>query len=180
MKKGTGKILIGIVLALAGLLVIPVAVIAPAIPAGSQSVTFLVPGQARLEALEPGRFYLWHEHETVFDGERRVAGERLPDGLRMEVRRLDENRALAFESNASMSTTSGSNASRSIGYVEVERPGTLEVEVTGGDDQQRVFTFARMRFWEIARAIGLGLVSILLIGSAGIGVLIWGIVERNR
>lgn len=173
------KLVLGIALLLGGL-VIPAGILIPAFNAPNETVEFESPGQATLDIEAPGRFYLWHDYRTIHEGRQVVRGEHLPNGMSFDVVRVGNGSALTLQPRGSIHTELRGASSRSIGYVDVERPGTLRIEVSGGDDQTRVMSFSRSRFMMFARAVGFSILSLVLLGSAGTVLIVLGIVHHAR
>lgn len=179
MSSATVKLLLGIILLLVGGLAIPAGILIPAFEAPNEEVTFETPGAASLDVRSPGRFYLWHDYRTIHDGRQVVRDENLPDGMSFSVKRADGPK-IPLQPRANITTEMSGSASRSIGYVEVERPGTLQIEVRGGDEQIRVMSFERARFRLIAGAVGLSLLSLAVLGTAGVVLIVLGIAQNAR
>lgn len=179
MNSANMKLLLGIVVLLVGGLGIPAGILIPAFSAPNETIVFQSPGETTLEIKAPGRFYLWHNYRTIHDGRQVVRNKYLPDGMSFQVTRVGDDSTLQFQPRGSIQTEMGGSASQSVGYVEVERPGTLRVEVAGGDEQTRLMAFSRSRFMPLARAIGFSLLSLAVLGSAGIVLIILGIVRRQ-
>src|SRR6056297_3356877 len=172
MKSANLKISLGIIVLLLGGLAIPAGILIPAFSAPNEEVVFETPGATALDVHSPGRFYLWHNYRTLRDGH-------LPDGMSFNVTRADGS-TVPLQPRASITTEMSGSASRSIGYVDIERPGTLRIEVRGGDEQMRVMSFERARFMMFARALGFSLLSLAVLGAGGIVLIIFGIAQRAR
>ena len=177
MDRAKVKLLLGIILLLVGGLAIPAGILIPALEAPNEEVIFETPGTASLDVHSPGRFYLWHDYRTLHDGRQVVRDEHLPDGMSFSVTRADGS-TLPLQSRAGITTEMSGSASRSIGYVDVEQPGTLRVDVRGGDEQMRVMSFERAQFKLFASAVGWSLLSLAVLGTAGIVLIVLGIVRR--
>mgnify|MGYP005857879765 CR=1 FL=1 len=179
MKGAKIKLMLGIVLLVVGGFAVPAGFLIPAFNTPNEEVIFESPGQAKLNVEAPGRFYLWHNYRTIQDGRQVVRNKHLPNGMTFEVIRADDGSTLTFEPRSSMTTEMGGSASRSIGYVDVESPGEFRIAVRGGDDQTRIMSFSRSRFMIFLRAIGFSVLSLAVLGSAGMVLLIIGIVQRS-
>lgn len=178
MKNGNLKILLGVVLLLAGGLAIPAGILIPTFSAPNENVVFETPGEATLEIAAPGRFYLWHKYRAIHQGRQVVRDEHLPDGMSFEVTRLGDGSSIPFRARSNIHTELGGAESRSVGYVDIERPGTFEIEVEGGDEQTRIMSFSRSRLMLVARAIGFSLLSLIVLGSCGVVLIVFGIGQR--
>jgi len=173
------KLVLGIVVLLLGGLAIPVGIMISAFGAPAEEVVFEAPGQASLEVEAPGRFYLWHNYRTIHDGLQVVHNKHLPDGMSFEVTRLDDGSTLALQPRSNINTEMADAASSSVAYVDIEQPGRLRIEVGGGDDRTRIMSFSRSRFMLFARAIGFSLISLAVLGTAGIVLIVLGILQRT-
>ncbi len=178
MSASTIKIVIGALLIAAGALLLPLLLLRPVAQASNEEVVFRVPGRASLEAEAPGTFYLWHQFHTLHRGERFDRHDALPDGLRIELRHAATGKPLELEPLGNISTEFGDEASRSIGHVEVTRPGTIVVEVSGGDDVERVFSLSRFSLGPWLRGLGLSALALLAVGGAGIVLVVLGVSQR--
>lgn len=178
MKRGLGTIIAGAVLFIAGAFVIPAAILVPLILNQSKAQQFLVPGSVEIMAREPGRYYLWNDYQTIFNGRTYNSPEDLPGGLEIEVMN-DRGNRLAFISDGSTTSSNGSSSKKSIGYVEVPSPGRLFVSVSGNADQ-RVFSFAPSKIMKVLGLILGGTGVSALTALAGIVLSILGIVRLSR
>ncbi len=175
MKKGLKTLIAGVLLFLIGAFVVPIAFILPVILDDSHERQFIIPGSTEVEIAEPGRYYLWNDFQTVYDGKSYNRSKSIPDGLEITVK--DESgRSLAFSSDTSISSSSGSSSKNSIGYIDVEKPSKLSVSVQGGSEQ-RIFSFSQSGIMKILGLIFGGFGLSMLMALAGIGVSIWGIVK---
>lgn len=179
MTSANLKLVLGSVLLLLGGLAIPAGIMIPALDAPAEEIVFEVPGQASLEVEAAGRFYLWHNYRTIHQGRQVVHDKHLPDGMSFELTRLDDGSTLALQPRSNINTEMADAASSSVAYVDIEQPGRFRIEVGGGDDRTRVMSFSRSRFMLFARAIGFSLLSIAVLGTAGIVLIVLGIVQRT-
>jgi hypothetical protein len=177
MKPGIKTIIAGVVCCV-GAFIVPVLFVLPLILADSPAVQFKVPGTMEVTVKDAGRYYLWNDYQTVFNGKSYNRSESLPDGYEIQIREED-GRLFQFVSDASTSESNGASAKKSIGYVEVEHPGKLEIEVTGGNED-RIMSFARSGLLKVFGLILGGVGLSMLIGMAGIGLIIWGIIKLVR
>jgi hypothetical protein len=178
MKRGLGTIITGVVLFVAGAFVVPAAIVIPLILNQTKAKQFLVPGSVEISAETPGRYYLWNDFRTVFNGRTYQSPEELPGGLEITITDGGGSR-LTFVSDGSTSSSNGSSSKRSIGYVEVTTPGNLTVAVSGNTDQ-RVFSFARSEILKILGLVLGGMGASGLTALGGIILAIFGIVRLSR
>lgn len=178
MKPGIKKIITGGVTFVVGAFVIPLLFVLPLIFHHEQQSQFKIPGNTEVAVTKPGRYYLWNDFRTVYDGKSYDRPENIPDGLDIQIRDSDGHQ-LQFVSDSSISSTSSASAKKSIGYVEVEHPGKVTIEVKGGSEN-RIFSFSQsgllIMFGLIFGAAGLG----MIVSLAGLGLIIWGIVTLVR
>jgi hypothetical protein len=178
MKPGIKTIVAGGVMFLMGAFVVPLLFILPLILEHDQDAQFKAPGSIEVTAKKPGRYYLWNDYRTVYNGKSYDRSESIPDGLEIQIRAADGHE-LQFVSHGSISTSGGSSAKKSIGYVGVEHPGKVTVQVTGGSED-RILSFSQSGLLRMFGLIlgGFGLSMIVAIG--GIGLIIWGILKLVR
>ena len=104
--------------------------------------------------------------------------ETIPDGLEIEIRDA-EGHQFQLVSDASISSSSGSSAKKSIGYVEVEHPGKVTVQVLGGAEE-RIFSFSQSGLLKMFGLIFGGFGLSIIVAIAGLGLIVWGIVKIVR
>lgn len=175
-------IIVGVVFIVAALAVpaaIVIPVLLPYITGEAGGERFKVPGTVEVTVEEPGRYYLWNEHRTVFGGKTYNRSNSIPDGMKIRITRARSGEPFEFVGDTSISSSSGSSSKRTIGYIEVKEPGRVEVAVTGGEEE-RVFSFARFRLWETLGLILGGLALAFVLGVTGFGIAVWGIVKLVR
>lgn len=122
--------------------------------------SFLAPGQAEVHVEKAGRYYLWNNYETTFGGRTYSNSSRMPNGVRINIED-GTGQKLVFHSSNGISMSSKGGEKRSIGYVELEAPGTVRIEVSGEMDK-RVISFGPNVF---SKLIGMMLVSLAFTGS---------------
>ncbi len=175
MKPGLKPLFTGIALCVAGLFVVPVAIILPILLSDSGDTPFIAPGSAEFTVEEPARYYLWHDHQTIFEGTSYNRPVEIPDGVTISVSQAD-GEALAFTSDGSMSMSRGSHSSQSIGYVDVPTTGLWTVEVSG-EAEPFVVSFAESKLLKIFGLIFGGVGLCLLLGGAGVILVVIGVVR---
>lgn len=179
MKPGIKTIIAGGVTFLLGAIVVPLLFVLPLFFEHHDDAQFKVPGSTEVVLKEPGRYYLWNDFRTIYNGKSYDRSETIPDGLDIHIRDADGHQ-LEFVSDASTSmSSSSSSAKKSIGYVEVEHPGKVTIQVSGGNEE-RIFSFSQSgllkMFGLILGAVGLSLITAL----AGLALIVWGIVKLTR
>jgi len=177
MKPGIKTIIAGGVTFLLGAFVVPLLFILPLILGHQQDARFKAPGSIEVAVKEPGRYYLWNDFRTIYNGKSYDRAETIPDGLEFQVRDA-EGHLLELVSDASISMSSGSSAKKSIGYVEVEHPCKVTVQVSGGEET--IFSFSQFGWLRmlglVVGAVGLSMV----VAIAGLALIVWGIVKVVR
>ncbi len=175
MKKGLKTVITGAVLFVLAVFVLPLALLVPVVLQDSSPSQFLIPGVAEFELEAPGRYYLWNDYRTIFEGESFHRSESLPDGLRMVVRGAAGDE-LKLITDASISLSSGSRSQRSIGYVDVPQAGSWEVEVSG-EVKSRVFSFGESKVLKLFGLIFGAAVCCVILAVAGLIVGVIGVVQ---
>ena len=165
----------GIVLFVVGAFVVPIAFLFPLILNNSDERQFIIPGTTKVEIQKPGRYYLWNDFQTVFDGKSYNRSKSIPDGLEIAIMN-EEGKDLQFTSETSISSSSGSSSKNSIGFVEVSNPSSLTVSVSGGSDE-RVFSFSESGILKLLGLIFGGFGLSILLALAGVGISILGIIK---
>lgn len=180
MKKGVKKIIGGGIIFTAGL-ALPFVILIPLFFQGD-AITFRVPGSIELTIEEPGQYYLWHNYNTVFEGQSYSFSKELPHGLSFALVEKNSGLSVPIQSDLSLSTESGSQKNTSIGYYELTHPGQYTLSVTGNTDD-RVFSFKKSIFENGLLFFGGAILGMILAFVAGIGALvliIFGIIDLVR
>lgn len=181
MRPGFKRLVIGVLLFVSGTVVLPAVLVLPFVFGDRADEQFLVPGGIQVTASEPGRYYLWHDHRTIFQGKTYNNQPDVPAGMEITITDADSSEPLDFVPDGSMTVSSGTSASASVGYVELETPRTLNVIVSGPEGQdQRVFSFSKSIVLEVIAAVigcfvGGGVLAVL-----GIVLVAWGAVKMVR
>lgn len=144
----------------------------------SETNQFLVPGSMEVEIEEPGKYYLWHDHVTLFNGTSFSVPKDIPDGVEIEIRGAD-GEALAMKRGISTSVSLGNRSKVSIGYIDVDKAGWISVSVSG-DFDDRVFSLSESSFGIFFVAIFGGVAIVGVAGTIGLVLLILGIVDLAR
>jgi len=178
MKPGIKSIIVGGVLALVGLVGafgIPLLVILPSLLGESNQVQFKAPGTIKVSVEQPGRWYLWNDFRTVYEGKNYNRSEGIPDGMEIRVYN-SKGELLEFVADTSLSSEGGGSWKNSIGYVEVESPAELRIEVSGGNEE-RILSFSQSGLLKMFGLILGGELLSSLVAISGIGLVVWGIVK---
>lgn len=178
MKPGVKTIVAGAVFLLIAAAVIPLSVAIAIFHNNGHDGQFEVPGTNEISILKPGRYYLWNDFQTIYNGKSYSRSEGIPDGV--EIRVHEKNGGpLQFTSDARISEKEGTESRNSIGYVNVGQPGTLMIEVSG-NNEKRIFSFSQSKFLQTFLVILISLGFAFLAGIAGVIFVCWGIRKLTR
>ncbi len=158
-----------------GAIVVPVLIILTAILGKSNAVQFKVPGTCETSVGKPGRYYLWNDFQTVFNGKSYHRSKTLPDGMEFKIHTAD-GALLPFVSDTSITSSVNGSSKDSIGYVEIQSPGRVKIEVTGGEEE-RIFSFAPSDLFNILGLLAGGVGLSALVALSGLGLGLWGIIK---
>lgn len=175
MEKGLKTLIAGIVLFVVGAVIVPLAFVLPVILNDSDEQQFIIPGNTEVAIGKPGRYYLWNDFLTVFNGKSYNRSDSIPDGLEIAITNED-GEVLNFVSDTSTSLSSGRSSKNSIGFIEVSAPSRLTVSVLGGSEE-RVFSFSESDMMKMLGRIFVGSAVSMVLALAGVGISIWGIVK---
>lgn len=174
MKKGLKTLIAGIAIFLTGAVALPAFFVFTLLSGGMAGQQFIAPGSAEIQIEKPGRYYLWNDYQTVYDGTTYNDSLTVPGGL--TIRFSDASgQPLPLNADTSMSINIGSSSKNSIGFIEVTTPGSVAVSVSG-EVESRVFSVSAFSLAGFARMILSG----LALAFAGLAILIWGIVKLVR
>jgi hypothetical protein len=140
---------------------------------------FMIPGITQVSVEEAGRYYLWNDYQTVFKGKSYSRSEAIPDGIEITIRNEETGEPFNFVSDSSISSSSGTSSKNTIGYIEVQTPGSVRIEILGGNEA-RIFSFSRSILLAILGLILGGFGLSMTLGLSGVGLSIWGIVKLVR
>ncbi len=182
MKKPGKQILTGVILFVLGAIVIPTAftVLAFIHAANCKPLAkFEIPAQATVTVEEPGRYYLWNNYQTVFEGKAYSDSRDVPDGLEFSLVDTQTGDAVEFMTNASISVTSNNDEKNSIGYFEIDQPGDYTLSVSGST-LPRVCSLGKTIFslrnvlafiacFGFTMALGLGGFVLVIVGLVNLG-----------
>lgn len=180
MKKHTKQIFSGVILFVVG------AIIVPALFFGSlvfyllteKSIAkFIIPAKTEVAIEKEGRYYVWNEYQTIFEGKTYSSSEELPGGLEISLVDTKNGNAFEFVSDQSITSSTGNSQKNAIGYFEIERPGEYTLSVSG-ETSPRVFSFGKSFLNANSIIIALIVFPIeMLIGIGGFVLIIIGIIN---
>lgn len=145
MKKPVKLLISGIAIFIVGGIILPLVLMALIIIPVFRvdpNIEFLIPGSIEINVEEAGRYYVWNEYETIYEGKTYSKPKDLPDDLRISMHKKDGALQLDFVGDRSISMSSGSSSRKSIGYFQITEAGDYVVDVQGESDQ-RVFSVGR-------------------------------------
>lgn len=175
MKTGIITIITGVVLLVLGGFVIPLLLVLSLVLGKPHEIQFKIPGSSQATVEKPGRYYVWNDFQTVYNGTSYNRSESIPDGIKIRIHN-SQGELLTFVSDTSMSSSAGSSSKNSIGYVEVQSPGEVRIEVSGGNEE-RIFSFSESGLLKMFGLFFGGFGCSMLVGISGFGIIIWGIVK---
>lgn len=161
----------------------PMILIAPFLSSLADGVvSFEASGELEVTVEEPDRYYVWNVHTTVYEGRSYSQSKTLPSGVTFSLTEVETGEEIPFETDLSISTTTGANESHSVGYFEVEKSGAYLLTI-GGLDEPRIFAFGPSIFGDFVSIfgwVGLGLLVAFGLVIAGILLIIFGAIEMSR
>jgi hypothetical protein len=177
MKRGIKTLITGVI-CLAAAVVSPFLVLFPLLLQHQNENQFKVPGATEVTVEKPGRYYLWNDFRTIYNGQSFNRSEQIPDGLNIRIGD-SEGHALSFVSDTSITSGSGGSEKKSVGYVEIQHPGKVTVQVSG-TVEERIFSFSKSGMLMMFLLIVGGFGASVMFGLMGLGLIIWGIVKLAR
>jgi len=144
--------LLPVLLALAAIAIIPVAIWRAATDQSITAVQFKAPGGKELEIVHPGTYVLWHETDTIFEGQTYSSPSNLPGGMHFVLAELNTkaNAAVPMSQDLGASETIGSTVRHSVGNFMVTEPGKYRISVDGQFPDQ-IFYFRESLWRQVGR-----------------------------
>lgn len=149
--SATGRFLAAGGLALGGLALAAFLVVL-AFTGGGEPVRFVAPGEASLEAREPGTWVIWHEHRTTFAGRSFDVPPQPPSGMRYAVTG-PSGKALAVRSTSRATWRSNGDERLAVAEFEVLEPGPHAVRFEGAT-AERVFAVQPSQWRRVLALLG--------------------------
>jgi hypothetical protein len=178
MKAGQKKLIFGILLFVSGACVLPLSLLLPLVLNQPSNDQFLVPGSETFAIEGPGRYYLWHDHQTLFHGTTYDHPVELPNGIRISISNSLGD-SLDWINAPSISTSQGTRSRQSIAYADVPAAGEWTVQVAG-QFEPRVFSFAESNFMKMFGWIFGGIATCVLLASVGVVLMVLGVVRMAQ
>jgi len=135
---------------------------------------FLAPGVGAVEIRAPGRYVVWHEHRTVYEGRSFDLPPRLPHGVRLAVSAPD-GVELRTEPT-SMTERWGSVERAAIVAFDAPAPGRYVVAVRG-DAQPFVLAVSDEFLWPMLKAIAAAIAAAVIGIGAGLALLLTALIR---
>jgi len=180
MKKGIKKIVSGGMAFVIGM-ALPLALFIP-ILFQDDNIIFRAPGSVEISIVEPGRYYLWNNYVSVFEGRSYSLGPELPNGLTFSLTEKDSGSTVPIKSDLSISSQIGNQKKSSIGYFELTNPGQYILKVSG-NTEERVFSFGESLFGNSLQLFG-GIIIGFLLGFVttvgGLLLIVFGVIDLIR
>jgi len=140
---------------------------------------FLVPGRHTVELDKPGKYLVWNDYRTVFQGRSYDESEKLPPGVRISVLDKAGGRALAVSASHGATSSIGDTRSVSVSQFVIERPGSYEI-VVEGDFPPRVFSASRDFLFGMLGVI-FGAFALIFGGfGVAIAIAVWVFIKREE
>lgn len=175
MKPGLIQIIAGVILLSIGAICVPLMIVLTLVRDSVDLVEFEVPGSAIAFIETPGRYYLWHDYQTMYDGRPYNTPAELPNGLTIEITGKGGTQ-LDFVSATNTSFTSNGRARQSIGYVDLSDAGQVTINVSG-ESEPRIFSFSPFSLGRFASLVVKGILIVAAAALSAMGLIIWGIVK---
>jgi hypothetical protein len=186
MKKPKTLLISGIVLFVGGIIAYAILMTFLFLPLWTllicnDDIQFLIPGTVEIEIEDEGRYYLWNDYKTVYEGKSYSKPEEIPDNLIISLKTKDGALDYDIIGKTSISRSSDSTSRKSIGYFDVTVPGDYILEVKG-ESKPRVFSFGQFNYdtVEFAVFLGIGGTVCLLMIFAGFALGVVGIVKMVK
>jgi hypothetical protein len=177
MKPGSKRLVIGAVMAIGacGTFFITLSSLVRGVSLDPLSAT---PGTFETRTEESGRYYLWDNHLTMFDGRKVQNSSDFPDDIQISIREKD-GKQLVFIRDDGHGWRIGNHAKSSVGYVDSLKPSDIVVQTQGGSEE-RVLSFAKAKegqeVWRKLRGFAFAAIAFVL----GLPIVFWGLMVRSR
>lgn len=179
MRIGGKIIIVGVIVFLLGAIAVPAAIIISFFFHDAGEIQFRIPASITYQIQEPGRYYLWNDYQTVFEGVSYNRSKNIPDGISIVIRDRRTGAPYKLTACTSISSKTGGGTKNSIGYIDAENTGAITIDVSGGTEE-RIFSFSRFTLGEIFGRIFGGLGLAFLVCITGGGLVAWGVVKASR
>jgi hypothetical protein len=93
--------------------------------------TFLIPAKVEISIEKEGRYYLWNNYETVFEGKIYSVDEDIPHEITISLIDKSGTKKSEFVPDFSTSSSNYGSNKKSIGYFDIDKPGQYFLEISG-------------------------------------------------
>ena len=165
--------LLPVMVALASIVMVPFWIVAVTVRKATYGVQFTVPGAKELQIPRTGKYVLWDEVDTWFEGQHFSNSSNLPPGIRVQLFVAGSTNSVPMISGMPSTVRVGQTVRHSVGTFRIERPGKYQVVVTG-QFPVRVFYFRDSlitQFWSVM--VSFELCALGLCASLGLARLIF-------
>lgn len=140
---------------------------------------FLAPGRHTVDATEAGKYIVWNEYRTVFQGRSYESSKKLPAAVQITVFDIVRERALDVSPALGASSQTGATERVSVAQFTVEHPGPLEVAVAGSFEP-RVLAVGPDVLPGILGVV-FGSLALVFVGyGLAIGIAAWTYIQRDQ
>lgn len=150
-RPGSVWYLIPAAVAVLAFMLVPAAVLRMISDKSALSFQLKAPGMKEFEISKPGKYVLWNETQTMFDGQTYSSSVSLPGGIHFELVELGSSTSIPMTSDTSTTFTVGSTVRHSVGAFEVTKSGKYRLSAMG-QFPDRIFYF-RASLWRQARPL---------------------------
>ncbi len=172
--KGIGLIVGGLV-CWAGAIAVGVFAVLAMLKSFAMLDTLQGPGKTTLSVAEAGVVTVWHDHRTLYEGRTVNHPEDLPGGYSF-VMRDASGAELPMNRGMSMTMESGATERVAVGTFELPAPGDYELVISGPPAEPRVFSVGEGTVMGGLGPFFGGFFGAMLLGLAGLGLIIGGII----
>ena len=180
MKKHTKKIVTGIILFISGVIIVPLTITIfffLFLLNKKPLARFLIPAEIEVRIEKEGKYYLWNDYHTTFNGKAYPATGEIPDNLEISLNKKHSETSITFYSDQSISSYTGESPKRSIGYFEIDESGIYLLNISG-ETTPLVFSFGKSLLnLKIFLVIFMTGVSSMIMGFIGFIFIVIGIIE---
>ncbi|MGI6240494.1 MAG: hypothetical protein ACOYJW_00970 [Candidatus Omnitrophota bacterium] len=180
MKNGAKKAIGGgILFFVAG--IIPFAFVIPIFFHGERPV-LRAPGTIEISIKKPGKYVVWNNYNTTFEGNTYFFGKELPGGLSFSLNEKFSGTTIPFQTSSGTTVTIGEEEKVSVGYFKVTNAGQYKLTITG-DAGNRIFSFEKSMLENVGNfflALIGGIVLAIILLVVAVVFIIQGIIELGR
>jgi len=174
MRRGVKTTVVGGLLILSSIVVPFLFIIPEAIRQSEDAEAFPVPGKMTVTLDDPGEYYVWSHNDAPMKGPTTTPNYIIMDE---DITVIDsDGKDVVFVENISFSIERPGSEKQSIGTFRIDQPATVAIEVPA-EYPEMSLSVSRLSASRFLNAMGYGILIAGVIGLAGLGLLIWGIVK---